>query len=150
MGGRQSGVSSRRSRQFSVDQPALNIGVALRRISRWGWRSWRHEVRAPHGRPVSIVPRLPRDERVRSKFLRPRLYAADSSLPFFSFFSFFSLSLFFFPLCLSLSPFSFCRSFTRTRSHPRRSPACDASLLASLRYIVHRSRPRVLYDTLEI
>lgn len=93
---------------------------------RWGWRSWRHEVRAPHGRLVSIVPRLPRDERARSKFLRPRLFAVDS-LPFPSS----PFSLFSFSLPLSFIPFSFCRSFTKSR--PRRTRACEASL-ALLRY----------------
>lgn len=77
-----------------VDQPALSTDQCRRRAApgRWGWRSWRHEVRAPHGRIVSIVPRLPRDERVRSKFLGLGFPLFDSLSPL----SFSISSLFFF------------------------------------------------------
>lgn len=111
-------------------------GPAYRRSAasdRWGWRSWRHEVRAPHGRLVSIVPRLPRDERARSKFLRSRLFAVDS-LPFPSSpFSLFSFSLF-------LTPFSFCRSHLQDRARGVRARAKPPPLRSG---IVPRSRPRV-------
>jgi len=95
-----------------VDQPALNVGAAARR---WGWKSWRHEVRAPRGRPVSIVPRLPRDE---SPLWSSARLLASLAHPF-------SLSLsllLFLSLSVSLLPpfFSVLRSarlrHTRTRS----------------------------------
>jgi len=109
-----------RSRQFTVDQPALNIGAAPRRIGGDGDPGMR-SVRPTDDSSVSCRDSLATRERAHSKFLRPRLYAVDSSLSFFSFF-------FFLFLFLSFSPFFFCRSFTRTRSRPRRSHACDALL----------------------
>lgn len=106
----------------AVDQPALNVGRPLRSSAaprRWGWRSWRHEIRAPHGRLVSIAPRLPRDERASASSSSALLAVNARFLSPF-------LSLFFFSPSVFLSLPSLANPPTRTR-FARRSLArvCD-------------------------
>jgi len=128
------------SRQFTVDQPALNIGAASRRVGGDGDPGGMRSVRPTDDSSVPCRDSLATRELAPSSF---GLGCTLLTLPFSS--SPFSL---FFLLYLSLFyPFFSCRSFTRTRSYPRRSRACDASL---------RYRPefsgagRVCATTLEI
>lgn len=125
-----------------VDQPALNVGRPLRSSAaprRWGWRSWRHEIRAPHGRLVSIVPRFPRDERA-SASSSSALLAVNAR--------FLSPSLSFFPSSVPLFIYLFLRSRIRRERDSRdaRSRECATTCVfpSIPRY---RSRSRVCHDS---